>query len=78
MEHKPHALPSWLKHRERLFPKKKKKKKGREKKKLVRWLDGITDLMYVSLSELREMVMDRDAWHAVIHWVAKSRIRLSD
>ena len=38
----------------------------------MRWLDGITDLMDVSLSELREMVMDRDAWHAVIHEVAKS------
>ena len=41
-------------------------------------LDGITDLMDVSLSELREMVIDREAWHAVIHGVAKSQTRLSD
>ena len=44
----------------------------------LRWLDGITDLRDVSLSELWEMVMDREAWHAVIHGIAKSRTRLSD
>ena len=52
-----------------------RRRRGRQR---IRWLDGITDLIHMSLGELRELVLDREAWRAAIHGVAKSQTRLSD